>query len=107
MPGMAYRVDERAGSISTRFSTLPQKKRADSALFSLPAQRSGCLSGGRLLEAEHPALRIHPDRVLRREAAGQDFLGQRVFEFALDRTFERARADHLIATGLGVGESVN
>ena len=38
---------------------------------------------------------------------GQDFLRQRVFELALDRAFERPRADHRIATGLGVGESVN
>jgi len=106
MPGVAYKVDERAGSISTASGTLPQKKRAESALFSLPAQRSR-LSGGRLLETEHPALRIHPDRVLGPEAPGQDFLRQRVFELALDRAFERPRADHRIATGLGVGESVN
>src|SRR5436853_7040634 len=45
-----------------------------------------------LVEAEHAALRIHPDGVLGSELALQDCLRERVLDLLLHRALERTRA---------------
>ena len=71
------------------------------SLKSLETAFSGCFGLCRLGETQLVAVGLHMNRTFRRIAAFEQRFGQRVFDFGLNRAFERARAVHGVETGLG------